>query len=487
MTARHAVESSVGRVVSVALAVAVILIGPTLAFAQSDSTRPAVGPERPFQLAQRADRTLPNGLRVVVAQQNSVPKVTATLTVMAGLANDPADLAGLASITGEAIQEGTKSRTSAVIRHQAFAMGGSLSATSVQDYTSLSIRGLSEFTPGLLDLLADVAINPTLPEQEIGILKQQRLQAIAQERGSPQFLSNWEFRRALFGSHPYARVTATRESIQAIDRAKIEGFHRSYFRPNNAFLIVVGAVDPAQTMTAVEKAFGVWQRGDVPKVAFTAPPPLVGRQVFFVQRPNSVQSSISIGNFAIRRSDPRWFEMTLTNSIFAGAFNSRVVRNIREEKGYTYSPSSQLGAFGDAGFYRFAADVRNEVTGPTLSEVFKEVDAMRAEGSRGEELAGGKQYLRGLFAIQTATQAGLSGVLNTVYAFGLPKDYPETFGAKIAAVTPAQVREAAAGLLGSDNSLIVIVGDFTKVKDQLSGFKNITFVDVNGQKIAPPQ
>jgi zinc protease len=214
---------------------------------------------------------------------------------------------------------------------------------------------------------------------------------------------------------------------------------------------------------------------------------LTGRQLYFVQRPNSVQSSISLGNIAVKRSDPRWFELTLANTVYGGAFNSRIVRNIREEKGYTYSPQSALTGFADAGFYRFAADVRNEVTGATLTEVFKEIDKLRAEGSMGAELQGTKAYLRGVFPIQTATQGGLAQVLNTVYVYGLPKDYPETFVSKIAALTPEQVKSGAAALLGSEHSVIVVVGDYAKVKDQLGAFKSITFFDTDGKSIPAPQ
>jgi predicted Zn-dependent peptidase len=177
----------------------------------------------------------------------------------------------------------------------------------------------------------------------------------------------------------------------------------------------------------------------------------------------------------------------VANTIYGGAFNSRIVRNIREEKGYTYSPSSVLTGFADAGFYRFAADVRNEVTGATLTEVFKEIDKLRAEGSPSGELGGAKSYIRGIFPIQTATQNGLAATLNNVYVFGLPKDYPETFSAKIAAITPEQVKSGAATLLGSENTVITIVGDWAKVKDQLTAYKDITFLDTDGKKIAPPQ
>ena len=197
----------------------------------------------------------------------------------------------------------------------------------------------------------------------------------------------------------------------------------------------------------------------------------------------SVQSSIALGNVAVKRSDPRWYEVQLANTIYGGAFNSRIIRNIREEKGYTYSPGSVLTGFSDAGFYRFTADVRNEVTGPTLTEVFKEIDTFRGEGSQASELQGAKAYVRGLFPIQTMTQAGLANTLNNVYVFGLPKDYPETFRAKIAAVTPEQVKNGAQTLLGSDNSIIVIVGDWSKVKDQLAAYKDITFLDADGKTI----
>jgi predicted Zn-dependent peptidase len=310
---------------------------------------------------------------------------------------------------------------------------------------------------------------------------------VQQQKASPQALANRTFRRMLFGDHPYARTSETEASLKLLDREKVVAFHVAHYRPNNALLLIVGAVEPEAMIATVEKTFGGWTRGDVPKPSFTAPPALSGRHLYFVQRPNSVQSSIALGNFAIKRGDPRWYELTLANTIYGGAFNSRIVRNIREEKGYTYSPQSALTGFADAGFYRFAADVRNDVTGATLTEVFKEIEKLRAEGSSGAELQGAKSYLRGLFPIQTATQSGLAQVLNAVYVFGLPKDYPEAFVGKISALTAEQVKSGAATLLGSENSVIVIVGDYAKVKDQLAGFNEITFFDTDGGKIPPPQ
>jgi zinc protease len=245
-------ESQVARLKTRLMAVTVTLIAAT-AHAQD---RPTVGPERPFQLAPRVEKTLPNGLRVIVTRQTAVPKVTVTMTILSGYSSDPADLTGLASVTADVIQEGTKTRTSREIRKQVFGMGGSLSAQVSQDFSSLTTRGLSEYASELIALVGDVVMSPTLAADEIAILKQQRMQTVAQQKASPQFLSNRQFRRALFGGHPYARTSETEATLQAIDRARIEAFHRDHYRPNNAFLLVVGAVDPAAIIAAAEKTFG---------------------------------------------------------------------------------------------------------------------------------------------------------------------------------------------------------------------------------------
>lgn len=454
--------------------------------ASAPTERPTVGPPRPFTPPARHERTLSNGLRIVVVRHPTVPKVSAVLTLRTGVAADPADRPGLAAFVADAVQEGTKSRTSQEIRTEAFGMGGSLTATVSQDATVVSVRGLSAYTDGLVALLADVVRNPTFPEEELTILKANRLQELEQQKSSPQFLSNREFRRALFGDHPYARVTATPDAVTAIDRAALSAFHTAHYRPNHAVFIVVGDVTPETVFAAAEKSFGSWEKGDVPSSAFPDLPALEGRKVVFVQRPNSIQSSISVGNFSVNRADPRWYELTVANTIYGGAFNSRIIRNIREEKGYTYSPFSQFAAFGDAGFYRFAADVRSEVTGATLTEVYKEIDLLRKEGAAGAELEGAKQYLRGVFLITTKTQAGLANALTTIYTYELPANYLETYQEKISAVTPEAVREAARTLLGSSDSVIVIVGDYPAVKDQLIGLGEIVFLDIEGKRLPGP-
>ncbi len=466
-------------------AVALLLVVPAMAAAQS--ARPAVGPERPFTPSPRIERTLPNGLQVVTVRSATVPKVSVVLTIKSGLAVDPAKQAGLAQFVVDAVQEGTTSRTSPQIRREVFAMGATLSGTAGQDASTLTMRGLSDTLPQILGVLSDLVRNPTFPQEEVDLLKANTKQALQAQLASPQFVVNRVYRQTLFGPHPYARIGATPDTVETIDRPAIAAYHKTHYRPNNAFLIVTGDVTPEAVFAAAQKAFAGWARGEVPPAPATEVPTLKGRRIVFVQRPNSVQSSISVGNFTIPRNDPRWYVLQTANQIYGAAFDSRLVRNIREQKGYTYSPGSQFQAMKLAGLYRAVADVRNDVTGATLKEIYAEIDKFRAGGPETAELTNTKTYMRGLFLIQNATQAGLTNTLNTIYTFGLPKDYPETFQKTVTALSAEAVKTGAQMLLGSENSVIVIVGDYAKVKDQLAGYGEVTVVDINGKPIPAPQ
>jgi len=468
------------------LAAGAVLVGCGVAMAQA-LPKPEVGPEKPFTPPPRVERTLPNGLRVIAVRYGSIPKLSAILTVKAGLAVDPPAKSGLAQLVAEAAQEGTATRSSEQLKREVFALGASLSGFAGQDSTSFQMRGLAETLPQMLDLLADVVRTPTFPQAEVDLIKTNTTQQLQAQLASPQYVANKLFRQTLFGDHPYARIGVTPDTLPAIDRESLVEYHKTWYRPNHAFLVVVGDAAPDAVFAAAEKAFGGWARGAVPAPKTPALPALNGRRLVFVQRPNSVQSSISVGNFAIRRDDDRWYTLQLANQIYGAAFDSRLVRNIREEKGYTYSPGSIFQAMAEGGLYRAVADVRNDVTGATIKEIYAEIDKLRAGGPETEELSDAKQYSRGVFLLQNATQAGFAGTINTVNTFGLPRDYPETYQRHISQPSAEAVKTGAEMLLGSADSVVVVVGDYTKVKEQLSAFTNITFVDITGKPIPEPK
>ncbi len=467
-------------------AAAALLASGGLAAAQP-LPKPEVGPEKPFTPPPRVERTLPNGLRVVAVRYGTIPKLSAILTVQAGLAVDPPAKAGLAQFVAEAAQEGTTTRTSEQLKREVFALGASLSGSAGQDSTSFQMRGLSETLPRMLDVLSDVVRNPTFPQSEVDLIKANTAQQLQAQLASPQYVANKLFRQTLFGDHPYARIGVTPDTLPAIDRDSLVEYHKTWYRPNQAFLVVVGDTAPDAVFAAAEKAFGGWARGAVPASKAPPLPALNGRRLVFVQRPNSVQSSISVGNFAIQRDDERWYTLQLANQIYGAAFDSRLVRNIREEKGYTYSPGSLFQAMAEGGLYRAVADVRNDVTGATITEIYAEIDKLRAGGPEAEELSDAKQYSRGVFLLQNATQGGLASTLNTVNTFALPKDYPENYQRLISQPSAEAVKTGAGMLLGSQDSVVVVVGDYTKVKEQLAGFANVAFVDLTGKPIPEPK
>jgi zinc protease len=466
-------------------ALALIALAASPAAAQTQL--PPVGPESPFKPAPRAERTLSNGLQVIALRHATVPKVTAILGIQSGLAVDPAEKAGLAQFVVDLSQEGTTTRSSEQIKREVFGLGANLSGFAGQDVSTFQMRGLNNTLPQMLALMADVVRNPSFPQAELELMKARTAQQLQAQAASPQYVNNKLFRQTLFGNHPYARIGVTPETLPAIDRQSIVTFQQTHYRPNNATLIVVGDVAPEAVFAAAEKAFGGWERRALPERKDAPLPALKGRTLVFVQRPNSVQSSISVGNFTPERDDPRWYTLQLANQIFGAAFDSRLVRNIREEKGYTYSPQSIFQSMAQGGLYRAVADVRNDVTGATLKEIYAEIDKLRAGGPLPEELNDAKQYARGLFVIQNASQTGLANTLSTMETYDLPKDYPETFQRQISQPSGEAVKTGAQMLLGSEDSVVTVVGDWTKVKDQLAGFANVRFFDLNGKPIPEPK
>jgi predicted Zn-dependent peptidase len=247
---------------------------------------------------------------------------------------------------------------------------------------------------------------------------------------------------------------------------------------------VVGDIEADKTFVEVEKAFGSWKSGPALPVENPVLPTRDKRQIYFVNRPGSIQSTIYIGNISIPRKNKDYFALRTANTIYGGSFYSRLTRNIRETKGYTYSPFSSANTQAQAGSFVAGAFVRNEVTGPTLLEIFYELDRMRVLPVTDEELNSAKEFSTGNFSVELASQSGLAGRINTVYTYDLAKDFISDFRSKIEALTSSDIQSVAARYFDTYRAAIVIVGDYDKVKEQVTPFGDVTLFDVEGNIIS---
>jgi zinc protease len=335
----------------------------------------------------------------------------------------------------------------------------------------------------MFELMSDVTQHPSFPESELKLAQENTIQQIRAGRANPGFLVNERFQKAVFGDHPYAFVVPDEKSISALTRDDLKGFVAKYYIPNASHLIVVGDFEPDKAFAEIEKAFGNWKSGTVPPDENPAVPTRDKRQIYFVNRPGSIQSAIYIGNVSIARKHPDYFAIRTADTIYGGSFYSRLTRNIRESKGYTYSPFSSSNTQAKTGSFLAGAFVRNEVTGPTLLEIFYELDRMRVLPVTDEELNAAKEYSTGNFSVELASQLSLAGRINTIYTYGLNKNFIEDFRPKIEALTPADIQKAAAKYFDTYHAAIVIVGDWEKVKDQVTPFGDVTLYDAEGNVV----
>lgn len=447
------------------------------------ATVPALSAERAVAWPKRTVRTLANGLEVVLAESHTFPKISVELFFRSGNAAVAHTSPGLAEITAAVVRTGTESRSSRQIEEDLRRMGGDLGTHAGADSSAISISGLAEFSNGLLELLADLARHASFPENEFERERRQRIEELKIERTSPGFLASDRFRRALFGEHPYAIVAPSEEQVAAYRREQLEDFYRRHYTPANALLIAVGDFASAPMMEQIEKIFGAWSAPQPEPQFVPSPPHQIGRHVYLVHLPGAVQAQVLAGNLAVTRHDRDWYRTVLANAIYGGAFHSRLVANIREQKGYTYSPRSGLNPLRQHGYFSVHAAVRNEVVAATLTEIFYEMDRIRSLAVTAEELESARNYLTGVFSLGVATQDGMLTQLSTQYLDRLPEDYLETYRERVRALTTDDVLAAARRHFDSANAQIVVVGDREKVLEQAALFGHLEVFDAFGQPI----
>src|SRR5215208_5379669 len=431
---------------------------------------PAPLQPRPITIPTPRETTLSNGLTLVVVEDSRLPLVSYRLAFRIGGAFDPPTLPGLIDLLSGLLPEGTQSKTSKEIADEVARMGASISAGASSDYTIVAASALTQFNDPILDLLAEVALEPSFPENEVELAKQNTKESLRQQRAQPSFLASEMVARVMFGDHPYSIVAPTPESIDRFSREEFVKFHRARLVPNNAVFVVVGDVRYDEIAGRVESLFSTWERGEELVADFPAPPVRTKRTAYLVDRHGSAQSNIVIANSGITRTNPDYFPMLLMHTVLGATASSRLFMNLREEKGYTYGAYSNLDARRSAGTFRATAEVRTQVTGDSLKEFFYELERIGNEPVSAKEIADAKSYLTGVFPIRLETQEGLTDQLVQIKMLNLPNDYLQHYRDRVQAVTVDEIQRVARKYVKPDEAALVVVGDGASVLEQIKPY-----------------
>jgi zinc protease len=422
-----------------------------------------------FGLPAKEDFQLGNGLRATLVSYGQIPKVTVRLAVRSGNLNEPENEVWLADMTSTMMKEGTKSRTSAEMNAAAARMGGGVFAGVGMDQSVIGGDVLSEFGPDFIRLVADIAQNPLFPEAELKRLKNDFLRKLSIQLSQPRTLALAKFRKAIYDGHPYGRILSTAEIIQGFTVEKIRAFYDANFGAARSHIYVVGQFDVKAVKKAIRSSFGGWKRGPAPMILPAKTD--TRRSIIIVDRPGSQQSTMYIGLPVPDPSHKDSLALGAMNAILGGSgFLSRITANIREKKGYTYSPSSALSwQYRDAYWYQFAS-VGNAVTAPALKEILYEIDRLRQEPPSEEELKNIQNFMCGTFVLSNSSREGIIAVLSFQDFHSLAPDYLTTHVKKIQALTPKDIQRVAQDYLKPEKLIMVIVGDKKQIADSLKEF-----------------
>jgi predicted Zn-dependent peptidase len=318
-------------------------------------------------------------------------------------------------------------------------------------------------------LIGDVAMHSKFPESELARLKGDRLRRLSIAKSQPQQMALEKFRALLYPDHPYGRLFPTEEMLKGYTIGQVRAFYDANFGAARSHVYVVGKFDEKAMEAAIRKAFAGWKRGADPTV--NVPKASTAHRLETMDRPGAVQSTIYLGMPVADPSSPDWIPMSVMNALLGGSFGSRITSNIREQKGYTYSPFSQVSARYRDAYWAETADVTTKDTGASIKEILAEIKRLQTEPPSEAELKGIQNYLAGTFVLQNSSRLGIIGQLHFVDQHGLPDDYLNTYVSKVYAVTPAQVQQMAAKYIQPDKATIVVVGDTKVIADQVAPYE----------------
>jgi predicted Zn-dependent peptidase len=456
---------------SLAALAALGLLAAPLA-AQSDyPPMPKAGPPKAFKVPASESYRLPNGMQVTLIPYGQVPKATVSLRIYAGSLNEGEET-GLASFMAQMLREGAGGRTNTQIAEAAAAMGGGLGVNSNAHETILNLSVLAEHADDAVKLVGDLARRPTFPASEFDRVRQNYLRGVAVAKSQPQAAADVALASAYYGTgHPYGRVMPSDAQLQGYRLEDLKRFHASNFGARRARLYVAGRFDAAAVKAAVEASFGDWEAGPERLRLPAAPQP--GPKVLLVDRPGAPQSTLRLAFPAPAAGAASDIPFRVTNALLGGSFTSRITQNIREEKGYTYSPFSGVNHNPGEAAWGFYADVTTDVTGAALKEVFGEIRQLQTENVPDEEATGIRTWLGGTFVLQNASPGGLIGSIAQRDFHGLPANWLDAYVPGVLAVTGADMQRLARETLPLDRMILVVVGDLAKVEPQLKALPEL--------------
>jgi predicted Zn-dependent peptidase len=430
---------------------------------------PDLGPAPKLRRPRTLERTLPNGLRVVAVRQPGVPLVEFRLRTPIAAVRRGTELTypARAALLADSLLTGTQSHSQTELAEALQAVGSDVSVSADADRLLISGSALAPGLPTLLGLLADVLTGAAYPNREVGVERERLVERLTVARSQPSVLAREALAQRMFGDHPYARELARPEVVSDVQAAQLRRLHRDRLVPTGSVLVLVGDISPARAVSQVERALSGWGDAAAPAAAAEAPPlpAITSGPPLIVHRPGSVQSAIRLGAPALPRSDPDYPAYQLANLVFGGYFSSRLTENIREDKGYTYTPASRIDHAPAGSTLIVQADVATEVTAPALLEIGYELGRIATTPVKSEELEAVRQYAIGTLSLSIATQAGLASTLAAFAGVGLGVDWLVEHTARLAKVTLDEVCAQAERLLAPSGAVTVVLGDADQISE----------------------